>query len=44
MLDMKVTGLVVRGVSIMYKTTVGFNVATDSVIIEPDADHVNTSI
>jgi hypothetical protein len=41
---MKVAGAVVRGVSIMYATTVGRDEATASVIIAPDADQVNISI
>ena len=44
MLDMKVTGLTQRAVSIMYATTVGNDEASDSVIIVPEADQVNTSI
>ena len=41
---MKVAGAVVRGVSIMYATTVGRDEATASVIMAPDADQVNISI
>jgi hypothetical protein len=41
---MKVAGAVVRGVSIMYATTVGREDATASVIMAPDADQVNISI
>ena len=41
---MKVAGAVVRGVSIMYATTVGNEEATASVIMAPDADQVNISI
>jgi len=44
MLDMKVAGAVVRGVSMMYATTVGKDAATASVIIAPEADHVKISI
>lgn len=44
MLDMNVTGERVRGVSTTYKTTVGKVAANMSVIIAPEADHVNTSI
>jgi hypothetical protein len=44
MLDMKVAGAVVRGVSMMYAMTVGKEDATASVIIAPDADQVNISI
>jgi len=44
MFDMKVTGLTDRTVSIIYTITVGNVVAKDSVIIEPEADHVNASI
>ena len=42
MLDMNVTGLAQRGVSITYTTTVGSVAASVSVMIVPDADHVNT--
>lgn len=41
---MKVAGAVVRGVSMIYATTVGNEEATASVMIEPDADHVKISI
>ena len=41
---MKVTGLVLLAVSIMYTTIVANEDARASVIIAPDADHVNTSI
>lgn len=41
---MKVAGAVVRGVSTTYATTVGKDEATASVMIAPDADHVNISI
>lgn len=41
---MKVAGAVVRGVSMIYATTVGNEEATASVIIAPDADHVKISI
>lgn len=44
MLDMKVAGAIVRGVSITYAMTVGIDDATASVIIAPDADQVNISI
>ena len=44
MLDMNVAGAVVRGVSMMYATTVGKDDATASVMIAPDADHVKISI
>ena len=44
MFDMKVAGAVVRGVSIMYATTVGRDEATASVMIAPDADQVKISI
>lgn len=44
MFDMNVAGAVVRGVSIMYATTVGKDDATASVIIAPDADQVKISI
>ena len=42
--DMNVTGFVLLAVSITYTTTVGNDAAKVSVIIEPDADHVKTSI
>lgn len=41
---MKVTGLVLLTVSIIYTTTVGNDEASASVMMDPDADHVNTSI
>lgn len=41
---MKVTGLVLRAVSIMYMIMVGKDEASNSVMTEPDADHVKTSI
>ena len=44
MFDINVAGAVVRGVSIMYATTVGKEDATASVMIAPDADQVNISI
>ena len=44
MFDMKVAGDVVRGVSMMYATTVGSEEATASVMIAPDADQVKISI
>lgn len=44
MLDINVVGFVVRGVSTTYTTTVGKDDANESVMMEPDADHVNTSI
>lgn len=44
MLDMKVTGLRVRGVSTTYTSTVGSVAASMSVMMVPDADHVKTSI
>lgn len=44
MLDIKVTGATLRTVSITYTTMVGQEDANASVIIVPDADHVNTSI
>lgn len=44
MFDMKVTGETLRTVSITYTTTVGHDDARASVIIVPEADHVNTSI
>ena len=43
-LDMNVAGAVVRGVSIIYATTVGRDDATASVMIAPEADHVKISI
>ncbi len=44
MLLMNVAGAVVLGVSMMYATTVGMELASASVTIEPDADHVKISI
>lgn len=44
MLDMNVTGFTLRMVSITYTTTVGNVDARASVIMLPEADHVNTSI
>jgi len=44
MFDINVAGAVVRGVSIMYATTVGNEAATASVMIAPDADQVKISI
>lgn len=44
MLDMKVAGAIVRGVSMMYATTVGKEDAMASVIIAPEADQVKISI
>ena len=44
MLDMNVIGLVLRAVSTTYTTTVGNVDAKVSVIIEPEADQVKTSI
>lgn len=44
MFDIKVAGAVVRGVSMIYATTVGKEDATASVIIAPEADQVNISI
>jgi len=44
MLLMKVAGAVVRGVSMMYATTVGREDATASVMIAPEADQVKISI
>ena len=41
---MKVAGAVVRGVSMIYATTVGNEEATASVMIAPDADQVKISI
>lgn len=43
-LDIKVAGAVVRGVSMMYATTVGNEAAIASVMMAPDADQVNISI
>jgi hypothetical protein len=44
MFDMNVAGALVRGVSMMYATTVGNDDAIASVMIAPDADHVKISI
>ena len=44
MLDINVAGAVARGVSTMYAMTVGIAEATASVMMAPDADHVNISI
>ncbi|OLY80120.1 hypothetical protein AYI68_g5790 [Smittium mucronatum] len=44
MFDMNVIGFSVRIVSTTYAITVGYVDAKDSVIIEPDADHVKISI
>lgn len=44
MLLMNVVGDVVRGVSIIYATTVGRVEAIESVMIDPEADHVKISI
>lgn len=44
MLDINVVGDVVRGVSMMYATTVGRELAMASVMIAPEADHVKISI
>ena len=44
MFDMNVTGLVLLAVSIMYTTIVANEDPSASVIMAPDADHVNTSI
>ena len=41
---MKVAGAVVRGVSMIYATTVGREDATASVMIAPEADQVKISI
>jgi len=42
--DMKVAGAVVRGVSIIYATTVGREDAIASVMMAPEADQVKISI
>lgn len=42
--DIKVAGAVVRGVSMIYATTVGIEDATASVMIAPEADQVKISI
>ena len=44
MLLMKVAGAVVRGVSMMYATTVGRLEAMASVMMDPEADQVKISI
>lgn len=44
MLDINVAGAVVRGVSMMYATTVGKEDATASVMMAPEADQVKISI
>lgn len=44
MLDINVTGLTERTVSITYTTIVGKEVASDSVMMLPEADQVNASI
>lgn len=44
MLETNVFGLAVRGVSTTYTMTVGNVDASDSVIMAPEADHVNASI
>jgi hypothetical protein len=44
MLLMKVAGATVRGVSMMYATTVGKVEAIASVMMAPEADHVKISI
>jgi hypothetical protein len=44
MLDMNVAGAFVRGVSMMYATTVGTADASASVMIAPEADQVKISI
>ncbi len=44
MLLMNVAGAVVRGVSIMYATTVGTDEAMASVMMDPEADQVKISI
>jgi hypothetical protein len=44
MLLMNVAGAVVRGVSMMYATTVGREEAMASVMMAPEADQVNISI
>lgn len=41
---MKVAGAVVRGVSMIYATTVGNEEAMASVMMAPEADQVNISI
>jgi hypothetical protein len=44
MFDIKVAGAVVRGVSMIYATTVGREDASASVMIAPEADQVKISI
>lgn len=44
MLDMKVAGAMVLGVSMIYATTAGMEEATASVMIAPEADQVKISI
>uniref|UniRef100_A0A0E9RC25 Uncharacterized protein n=1 Tax=Anguilla anguilla TaxID=7936 RepID=A0A0E9RC25_ANGAN len=44
MLDMNVTGLTLRDVSITYTTTQGKEEARASVMMVPEADQVKTSI
>lgn len=44
MFDIKVAGAVVRGVSMIYATTVGRVDASASVMIAPEADQVKISI
>lgn len=44
MLLINVTGLVVRGVSMTYATTVGTALASASVMMAPEADQVKISI
>ena len=44
MFDMKVEGLIERGVSTTYTITVGKDEAINSVMIVPLADHVKASI
>jgi hypothetical protein len=44
MLLINVAGAVVRGVSMMYATTVGMDDAMASVMIAPEADQVKISI
>lgn len=44
MFDIKVIGCEERGVSTTYKRTVGREDDSDSVMMVPDADQVNTSI
>ena len=44
MLDIKVAGAIVRGVSMIYATTAGKLEAMASVMMAPDADQVKISI